>query len=162
MPPMMPPPSKKESDLERTLQKWLLGSQIFAAIAIPIVLAVVGFFVQKAIQGETIKRDYVNLAVTLLAPQKKDDPEKSKELRKWAIRLLNDSSPVKLTTPESEALLNEGLPKFSFGTRNWKSAEELWLNPEAWKETWQDEFQKEYQKELQKKLEENTHQEKYK
>jgi len=95
---------------ERSLQKLLVSSQIIAALAVPVILALIGFGVQRAIQGDTIKRDYVNLAISLLTPKKDDDPQTSPELKNWAIRLLNENSPVKLTAPEIDSIKQQGLP----------------------------------------------------
>ena len=111
----IPPHPQKEWVSERTLQKGVLIAQIISMLAIPIVVAFVGFFIQKAVQGETIKRDYVRLAVTLLAPKKKEEPEISSELKQWAIRLLNESSPVPLAASEIQSIKANGIP-FAFET----------------------------------------------
>jgi hypothetical protein len=60
--------------------------------AIPVVLAVGGWVVQHQLQNQTVKRDYVQLAVTILQA-----PEQTKvkpELRAWAAQLLSAYSPI--------------------------------------------------------------------
>ena len=115
-------------------------------MAVPVVLGIAGFFVQKAVQGETIKRDYVSLAITLLAPQKKDDPQTSTELKQWAIRLLNESSPVKLTAREIDSIDKQGLPRFSFGTDNTSNPD-----PEMIRKITEEALQRAMQEAIQKK-----------
>lgn len=95
--------------LDQALARILVGSQIVSILAIPIVLALVGFWVQQTLQDQQIKRDYVNLAVSLLLPKKDGEQEPPRELRKWAAKLLNESSPVKLTEEQLNAIERGGL-----------------------------------------------------
>ena len=69
-------------------------SRTVSIAAIPVVLAVGGWIIQRQLQSQTVGAAYVNLAVTIL-----ENPDKSKvpnELREWAVDLLNDNSPTKL------------------------------------------------------------------
>jgi hypothetical protein len=69
-------------------------SRTVSIAAIPVVLAVGGWIIQRQLQNQTVGAAYVNLAVTIL-----ENPDKSKvpnELREWAVDLLNDNSPTKL------------------------------------------------------------------
>ena len=91
------------------LEKALLISQIFSMIAIPVVLAIIGYWVQRGVQDQQIKRDYVNLAISLLIPKKEGEVQTTPELTNWAIKLLNDSSPVKLSEPEIISVKKNGL-----------------------------------------------------
>src|ERR1700694_5117540 len=61
-------------------------------IVIPIALAVYSARVQEGAQKETINRDYVQLAVSILKEKKED---MSPELRNWATDLLTEHSPTK-------------------------------------------------------------------
>src|SRR4051794_20580732 len=69
-------------------------SRIVSAIAIPIVLAVVGFIVQRRLQNQTVQREYVSLAVSIL--QETDEMRAPAELKQWAATLLDQNAPVKL------------------------------------------------------------------
>lgn len=89
------------------LEKWVLVSQIFSLVAIPVVLAVVGYWVQRTLQDQQIERDYVNLAVSMLKTKEPDDTPH--ELKAWAVRLLNRNSPVPLTSEEESILVRRGL-----------------------------------------------------
>ncbi|PHN31373.1 hypothetical protein [Pseudomonas sp. ICMP 460] len=97
------------SSVDQKLSRLLVLSQIFSILAIPVVLALIGFWVQRSLQEQQIKRDYVSLAVSLLLPKKEGEKETSPELRSWATELLNDSSPVKLSKKQSESLRRNGL-----------------------------------------------------
>lgn len=97
------------SSVEQKLSRLLVVSQIISVLAIPVVLALVGFWVQHSLQEQQIKRDYVNLAVSLLLPKKEGEKETSLELRAWATELLNDSSPVKLSNSQAQSLKRDGL-----------------------------------------------------
>lgn len=94
---------------ETALKKALLLSQIFSMIAIPVVLALIGYWVQRSVQDQQIKRDYVNLAISLLVPKKEGEAQTTPELTNWAIKLLNDSAPVKLSEPEIISVKKNGL-----------------------------------------------------
>lgn len=95
---------------KESLEKLLLVTQIFSMLAIPVLLALIGYWVQKGIQEQQIKRDYVSLAISLLTPRPKEEVKTPPELVGWAIRLLNDSSPVKLSEQEVAAIQKNGLP----------------------------------------------------
>jgi hypothetical protein len=97
------------SGVDQKLSRLLVVSQIITMLAVPVVLAVVGFWVQRSLQEQQIKRDYVNLAVSLLLPKKEGEKETSPELRLWATELLNESSPVKLSKAQSQSLRVNGL-----------------------------------------------------
>jgi hypothetical protein len=83
-------------------------AKIFAIVAIPIVipisLAVYSAKVQAGAQEETINRDYVQLAVSVLKEKKTDvDPG----IRDWAVDLLAEHSPTKFK-PQVIAALKSG------------------------------------------------------
>ena len=93
-----------------TLKKAQAISSIISAVAIPLAIAVVGWWVQSSMKSEEIKIDYVQMAVGILKDQerKKDD-----DLRKWAVSVLDKNSPV----PFSGALrerLESGEAQISF------------------------------------------------
>lgn len=71
-------------------------SKVLSIAAIPVVIAVGGWYIQKQLQDQTVSRDYVQLAVTIL--KEPDDKTKIKpELRAWAVDLLQNNSPTKLS-----------------------------------------------------------------
>lgn len=69
---------------------------------IPIVLAVGGWFIQKSLQNQSIQRDYVQLSVSIL--KSSDTGKISVNLRDWAVRLLDQNSPVELNDIVKEQL----------------------------------------------------------
>jgi hypothetical protein len=76
-----------------TLQSVELWSKILSALAIPVVLAVVGWMVQDSVSSESIKKDYVTLAIGILQDEKVRDPE----LKAWALSIVRKNSPVPLS-----------------------------------------------------------------
>ena len=64
-------------------------SKTFSIAAIPIVLATGGWIIQRRLQDQTLQRDYVQLAVTVLK-----EPASSQDMKDWAVSLLAQNSPV--------------------------------------------------------------------
>ena len=79
---------KMEQD---SLNKIQSIATILSLIAIPIVIATVGWYVQASISTEGIKKDYVQIAIGIL---KDNEKQKDDELRKWAVSVLDKNSPV--------------------------------------------------------------------
>jgi hypothetical protein len=67
-------------------------SKTLSIAAIPIVLAAGGWVIQTRLQEQTVRRDYVQLAVTIL---KEPADKGNKDMRAWAADLLASTSPVK-------------------------------------------------------------------
>jgi hypothetical protein len=70
--------------------------------------------IQRQLQDQSIRRDYVQLALTIL--QNPDTSKVPPEIREWAVDLLNENSPTKLN-PQAIKNLKSGsvtLPSFSF------------------------------------------------
>lgn len=77
-------------------------ASICSSIAIPLVLAVMGYFVQKQFAEEGLKKDYVSIAAGIL----KDDPSKQEpDLRKWAVNVLDSNSPIPFSKQAKDGLL---------------------------------------------------------
>ncbi|UUZ72962.1 hypothetical protein LP415_05625 [Polaromonas sp. P1(28)-8] len=73
------------------LESWKQIAQIISALAIPVVLALIGYFVQRSLADAGLKKDYVQMALGVL----KDQPTKENaQLRQWAIAVLDKNSPV--------------------------------------------------------------------
>jgi len=89
-------------------------SQMFSIAAIPLVLGVGGWLIQRQLQDQSIRRDYVQLALTLL--QNPDIAKVPPQIREWAVDLLNENSPTKLNAQAIESLKSGSvtLPSFSF------------------------------------------------
>lgn len=84
-------------------------ASIISSIAIPLVLAVTGYFVQRQFADEGLKKDYVSIAAGIL----KDDPTKQEpDLRKWAVNVLDSNSPIPFSNKAKDGLL-QGIPIFN-------------------------------------------------
>src|SRR5215831_4229757 len=89
-------------------------SRILSIAAIPVVIAIGGWLIQRQLQDQTIRRDYVQLSLSIL--QNPDPSKVSPEIRNWAVDLLDANSPTKLS-PEAIQKLKSGaitLSGFSF------------------------------------------------
>src|SRR5262249_51803207 len=89
-------------------------SRMLSIVAIPAVIAFGGWLIQRQLQDQSIRRDYVQLAVSIL--QNPDPSKVPPEIREWAVDLLNENSPTKLNA-QAIANLKSGkvaLPGFTF------------------------------------------------
>jgi hypothetical protein len=85
------------------LDNWKQLAQIFSLIAIPIVLAVMGYLVQRSLAESGLKKDYVQMALGVL----KEQPSKENaQLRQWAISVLDKNSPVPIPSSLRAQLVN--------------------------------------------------------
>lgn len=80
-------------------------SRILSIAAIPAVIAVGGWLIQRQLQDQTIRRDYVQLSLSIL--QNPDPSKVPPEIRNWAVDMLNENSPTKLN-PEAIQKLKSG------------------------------------------------------
>lgn|GEM_PF-5234392 len=89
------------SSQQTFLEKAQSISTILSAIAIPIVLALTGYAVQRSIAEDGIKKDYLAMAVAMLRDSDKNlDPE----LRSWATAVVSRFSPVPFSSSAEEKL----------------------------------------------------------
>ena len=84
-------PSPSAHRTESKLERWKSISSIASSIAIPIVLAIIGYFIQKQLADEGLKKDYVSIAASIL---KENPASQEPELRKWAVTVLDSNSPI--------------------------------------------------------------------
>lgn len=77
-------------------------SKTLSIFAIPVVLGFGGWIIQQRLQNQTVSRDYVQLAVSILKEPK--DSKIDPEMRNWAVQLLNENSPTKFNQRVVEQL----------------------------------------------------------
>jgi len=95
----MRPLQLKDANFERAKNI----ATIFSAIAIPIVLTIAGYFIQKQITTDSLKKDYVGIAAGIL----KDDAKlQEPDLRAWAVKVLDDNSPVPFSKKAKDSLIS--------------------------------------------------------
>lgn len=80
---------------QETLGKLTSVTTIFSLFAVPIVVAIIGSKIQSSISTESIKKDYVQMAIQILAEEPKNGDHEA--VRKWAIDILAKNSPVPFT-----------------------------------------------------------------
>jgi hypothetical protein len=77
-----------------------------------VLVAIVVWGVTSKAEHEKISLEYVRIAVAILRPEK--PTELQKEMRKWAVQVLNQSAEVKLSPEQAESLIegSSGLPGY--------------------------------------------------
>jgi hypothetical protein len=101
---------RKISALKGVLEILESVSKIVAAVAIPVVLLFGTWFIQTSQTKQSVSKDYVSMALNLL--QQKPENDQERELRDWAVDLLNDNAPTKLPA-KIKADLKSGMLNFS-------------------------------------------------
>lgn len=87
-------------------------STVFASIFTPIIVGYIGYSINKSITERELQGRFVELGVTILH---QEPTEQSRNLRNWAIEILNRYSGVPIDTETKEALLNDiSMPKVSY------------------------------------------------
>jgi WD40 repeat protein len=86
-------------------------SKIASYVAIPVIIAFGTWWIQGTLSTQAVSKDYVNMALSLL--QKKPETDQERELRDWAVDLLNDNAPTKLPA-KTKADLKSGRLNFGF------------------------------------------------
>jgi hypothetical protein len=84
------------------LEKIELISRICSYIAVPLLIAAFGWIIQSEINEKSLRKEYVQIAVSILNSQEKS-PERS-YLRDWAVKVLVQNSPIKFSEPALRAL----------------------------------------------------------
>jgi WD40 repeat protein len=75
-------------------QDWEAVARITSLVAIPVVIAIVGGIIQEGLAKNTVSRDYVQMAVSILTADTSKTPP---ALRSWAVDMLDSNSPVKFS-----------------------------------------------------------------
>ena len=74
-----------------SLEKIKLWTQIISSAAIPIAIALGGWLIQAAISDAGLKKDYVQMALSV---QKEVPTKENEQLREWAISIIEKNAPV--------------------------------------------------------------------
>ena len=92
--------------------KWEPFFQIGAVFCIPVAILCATLLTAYYTEGSNLKLEYVRLAVGILQPtDKKNEPKQ--ELREWAVQILQNTSPVKLSSTAVKSL-TDGESHFSY------------------------------------------------
>ncbi|HKT29183.1 hypothetical protein [Dyella sp.] len=79
---------------DRALSRLQAWSTICAAVVVPLVIAFFGWQIKSRLSSNSLKKDYVSMAITILAAP---DNKENKALRVWAIQILEQNSPIPFT-----------------------------------------------------------------
>lgn len=84
------------------LDIWLKITQMVSMLLIPLVIAFIGWRVQKSISDSNTQKDYIAIAVNILNdPMRVNEPD----LKKWATNIIVKYSPIEFT-PEAKSQLS--------------------------------------------------------
>ena len=92
---------RSENERPDTAGKIERLAKILSLIAIPIVIAAIGWMIQDVLSQRAVSKDYVQLAVTILT---KEPENVDHAIREWAVDLLNDNSPTKFSADVTKRL----------------------------------------------------------
>jgi hypothetical protein len=108
------------------LEFWKQLAQIGSAVAVPVVLALIGYFVQSSLADAGLKKDYVQMALGVL----KEQPTKENEqLRHWAISVLDKNSPVPIPATLKSQLATSTFFDFVARPEDFKPEEKIECRP---------------------------------
>lgn len=89
---------------DTTINKITAIVNTLSLLAIPIAISIIPLKYQESMQRDKINSEYIALAVTIL----KDEPtENNKQIRTWAVRLIDKYSEVKLSSVQQEELIKK-------------------------------------------------------
>ncbi|KFL36721.1 hypothetical protein [Arenimonas donghaensis] len=84
-------------------------TRTISALAVPLLVAAIGAWIQQTVARDSLSKDYVSIAVGVLSkPPGAEDTEGSDPMRIWAIAVLRKHSPVPFTSA-MEGALYQGL-----------------------------------------------------
>jgi WD40 repeat protein len=89
-----PVPETVAASTVKPKRDWEAVARITSLVAIPVVIAIVGAVIQEGLGKNTVSRDYVQMAVSILTADASKTPP---PLRSWAVDMLDKNSPVKFS-----------------------------------------------------------------
>jgi hypothetical protein len=83
-------------------------SKSIGAVGVPIAIAAIGWLIQSSLNQQSVSKDYVTLVIQILE-RKSENPVEDRDLKKWAVALLNRTAPVELDQSTGNKLANSEL-----------------------------------------------------
>jgi hypothetical protein len=95
----------------------LTWSRIAANIGIPLVVVVIGGCYTQAVRDSEIRARYVELAIGVLR-ESPSNKSQTPNIRAWAVKVIEELSPIKLSPDAQEELKKQPLPGNDFFRRH--------------------------------------------
>lgn len=115
--------------MSSNLERIRTVSTIVGAILTPVTIALVGAWIQSSVADRGIERDYAEMAISIL---RGTDP-KEQDLRAWALQVLDETSPIRVTgDTRAKLLAGIGVSPIVGFTR--KIPDEFFTEPQRWTE----------------------------
>jgi hypothetical protein len=96
-----------DSQKKTLLENIALVASIASSLAIPVVIGLAGWSVQRTIADQGLRKDYTDMAIRVL---ENADATKQADLRMWAADLLDRNAPLPLNKKARDQLLGSFLP----------------------------------------------------
>lgn len=96
------------------LEKIQSIASIASSIAIPLILAIGGYVVQREISDDGIKKDYVAMATGIL---REDARSQDPALRLWAVEIVSAYAPIKLSQQAEAGFRTWAIPELPESAR---------------------------------------------
>lgn len=102
-------------------ERWRSGATVVSLLAVPLVLALGTWLIQRSIAAESVKQQYVGLAISILRePLPNKDDKEAKELRRWAVSIVDLYAPRRLTQESLQALVDSYVVYEAKGEMAWR------------------------------------------
>jgi hypothetical protein len=99
------PDNKPEPGKRPGIDRFADVSKALSIAMIPVVLGVGGWVIQREVQQQSLRKEYVALALSILHEQNTDRADKTAaDLRSWAVDLLNANSAVRFSDETTKRL----------------------------------------------------------
>ena len=86
------------------LDRWQAGATILSLLAVPVLLGLGGWLVQRQTATEATRREYVQLALDILRDTERGHSTDQLALRSWAIDIVKTYTPVDMPEETLDAL----------------------------------------------------------
>ncbi len=97
--------------------RWKLYERILLVLTTLLIPATV-WLVTSGAEREKLRVEYVRIATGILQ-RRPEEPDSQRNMREWAVAVLNKSSPVKLSEEQAEGLIDGTSRLSSYGYDGW-------------------------------------------
>lgn len=99
--------------------RWTLFERAFMILPTILIAAVV-WLVASGAEREKIRIEYVRIATAILQ-QPREEPDRQRIMREWAVAILNKSAPISLSKQQAEALIEGTSRLVWYRDEDWNS-----------------------------------------
>ena len=108
----IPDPSKLNSPAKGFWERVETPAKVVSMVALPVVVAIGGWFIQKSVMQQSVSKDYVALAISII---ERPPADTDSSLKDWAVDLLDSYTPLKFPSDLVARLKTGSLDLSSIG-----------------------------------------------